>query len=170
MMPNENDKPLTDSDVDILERSMEELEAMSMDERREFYQKFSALVLFRYLISKNLLREGAKKEDIALMKGCTLETGAGISAIYDVLGSRWQVFLERLEEYRDIIMEKEDEVENIQKKLDELDESSEEREPMERQIKKIEDEVNALLEDPKLYVMDIKKSAKVINRNNLFYN
>ncbi|MBN2096699.1 hypothetical protein JW752_04905 [Candidatus Peregrinibacteria bacterium] len=170
MMPAENDKPLTDGDVDILERSMEELEAMSMDERREFYQKFSALVLFRYLISKNLLIEGAKKEDIAMLKGCTLETGAGISAIYDVLGSRWQVFLERLEEYRVIIMKKEAEVEKIQEKLDKLDESSEERKLMERRMKKLENEIDALLKDPKLYVMDLKKSAKVVNRNDLFYN
>ncbi|MBU1017673.1 hypothetical protein KKA33_01450 [Patescibacteria group bacterium] len=170
MMPDENDQSLNNGDVDILEHSMEELEAMSMDERREFYQKFSALVLFRHLISKNLIREVAKKEDIAMMKGCTLETGAGISAIYDVLGSRWQVFLERLEEHRVIIMEKEAEARNIQEKLDELDESSEERELMERRIKKLKGKIEALLEDPKLYVMDLRKSAKVVNRNNLFYN
>ncbi len=94
-MPSEKSQPLNNGDVDILDSSMEELEAMSMDERCEFYQKFAALVLLRHLISKNLVEEGVSKEDIKMLKDCDVETASGISFIYDIRGSRWTVFLER---------------------------------------------------------------------------
>ena len=95
MMSAKKDQPLNNGDVDVLEHSMEELEAMSMDERREFYQKFSALVLLRHLISKNLAEKGVSKEDVKMLKDCDAETASGISFIYDIRGSRWTVLLER---------------------------------------------------------------------------
>lgn len=170
MTESENSQPLSNGDANVLEQSMEELATMSMEERREFYQTFSALVLFRHLISKNLVEKDTKKEDIAMLIGSDVETGSGISFMYDIRGSKWEVFLHRAEEHKATIEEKEAEVERLETALNDLDDESEERAEPERQIKVLNREISILLKDPKLDIMDLTKSAKVVNRNKLFYN
>jgi len=74
---------------------VDQLESMSMPERRYFYKRFSAGVLIRCLINKKIVRENATEDDCRKLRESEIETLHYISFIFEVEGSKWQVVLQR---------------------------------------------------------------------------
>ena len=92
-----------DGDIGVVQKSMEKIDSMPIEERHGHYERFSALVLIRFLMAKNLMEKEPKLEDCKMLEGCKIETASGISHIFDVCGSKWQVFLERRSDCREVI-------------------------------------------------------------------